>query len=287
MVNGEYVYSNSVAYAAGDVLTFELGSFWYNGECEISLYDPTVAKIGDVAYTDLSDALAYANENATAEAPLTVVLCADVDGAGYLTIDENVTLDLGVYDLHAKSLNVLNGGKLTAAEYSDTADYGKLYVASESRLIMTGAVVDGSALNLIPVWNEADAYVFGAATFNTQYYELATTDTEISFKFVPQFRKALRVDFFEKDAADGELTDNGLKVILRLTWMSGDNMAQQDFVYGHELLEDLACGNTTFTFSLTGYDAMYVDLADLTITPMIVTNSGLIMHGATDTPDVV
>ena len=232
----------------------------------------------EMTFKTVFEALAYAEEGDT------IVMIADSHEENtHLVLDDGITLDLDVYDLYAKGMIGFAGSHLTADEYRAATDFGKLYVSDASRLVLSGHTVknDGN-VGLLPVWDDINnCYVMGGAFFSTSNYTLTTTEDAINFSFAPSLRGDLRKALFT-DAE--EMSDNGLSIVLRLTWHSGDGIAQQDFVYSSEFVSKFCkAGSGLFTFTLTGYDAMYIELSDLTITPMIVADNGFVFCGATVT----
>lgn len=248
-----------------------------SGVCSVCGEYLAVAKIGETGYNTLADAL-YAAKSGD-----TVVLVDDVYENTNLFVDEGVTLDLDVYDAHLKGLTCFTGSTLTAAEYGMSDDWGKLCLPAPNRLVFSGHLVanDGS-LAYLPVWDPTEGcYVIGGAAMSPAEYALTTTETDITFLFKPAFRRVLRSNLFTDDK---EMRDNGLTIVLRLTWQSGTGTAQQDFVYSSEFTKQFcAAGSKKFGFNLSGYDAMYIDLAGLTITPMIVSDNGFLFCGPTIT----
>ena len=270
----------------GEVMVYqeeiaELGHSYADGICETcGEAEPVtyVAVIGDVEYASVAEALAAAKSGDA----VTLVADAHEENA-VLLLEAGVTLDLDVYDLHVNSIIAFNGSHLTGTEYRAATDYGRLFVSEANRLVLSGHTVynDGS-LGLLPVWDgDQCCYVMGGAFYNTDNYTLTVTEEAISFNFAPSLRGDLRKAFFTDE---NEMSDNGLSIVLRLTWHSGDGLAQQDFVYSSEFVSKFCkSGSGLFTFTLTGYEAMYIELEDLTITPMIVCDNGLTFFGKTVT----
>ncbi len=246
------------------------------GETVELYYIYPVAELNGVEYYTVAEALADAVSGDT------VTMLADShEESANLIIDEGVTLNIGAHNLYAKGVIAFTGGQLLIDEYRTSIAYGSLYVSSESRLVLTDSVVesDGSTsnVNLLPSWDSANnRYVFAGFMLQKVRYDYFMNDTDISFKFRVAYRGDAKSAFF----TDG-LADNGLKIVIRLTWKSGDHLAQQDFVYSDDFAKQSANATVNFVFGLSGYPAMYINREDLTITPMVVSDTGVELTGVT------
>ena len=276
--------------AAGDkiqimVNTYNPNDMWRNPAGELTITAEVmipVACIDDVYYGTVKEALeAAANGD-------TVTMIADShEEDSNLTIDEGVTLNVGSYDLYARSLNGLTGCTLIGTEYRGTnTDHGRIYLPASTRMVLSGMVIvntNGDNRDLFPVWDTVNnCYIFGGGRFPTSQYELTISKDTINFYFTPSLKGELRRDYF---ADANEMSDNGLKIVLRLTWPSkdGNAISQQDFVYASNFVYGYtSTGSGKFTFALSGYDALNIEPDDLVVNIMFVADNGMIMR----TPDI-
>ena len=237
-----------------------------------------VATIGGVKYESLSQALAEAGEGDV------VKLTADCDESGKtLIIRPGVTLYLDAYELKADGLIGFAGSVLNAARYSTTSDYGRLVVPKEN-LVLTGGVAaendDNPDYDVIPIWNGEDAYILANAMINDTdpgYGLKIDEETKtISFSFVHKAGGSANKAFF----LDGT-GDNALKIVIRLEWASGNGVAYQDFVYNDDFVGLVSGGGYNYSFVLNNYDILNIDLSNLKVTAMILTDAGTVTAGTT------
>ena len=95
----------------------------------------------------------------------------------------------------------------------------------------------------------------------------------IYFQFKHQATKAINQSLLKDGAGD-----NALKVVVRLVWNTGDGEAYQDFVYNDRFVGEVT-GSKDYTFTLTGYSALNIDLDTLSVKAMIITESGAVASG--------
>jgi hypothetical protein len=219
-----------------------------------------------------------------AEAGSTVELIADCE-ADILVIKPGVTLDLGCYDLTANGLVGLTGSLLNADRFSTSADYGKLIVPQD-KLVMTGGGTilndsNGKPYEILPIWNGEDAYVMTQAyidDFGSENYGLVINEETktIEFRFTHVMGGSANRTFL----ADGS-DDNAMKIVLRLSWASDNGVAYQDFVYNADFVGLVVGGGYNYTFVLTGYDALNINLENLEVVAMILTDCGITVDGTT------
>ena len=69
-------------------------------------------------------------------------------------------------------------------------------------------------------------------------------------------------------------------MIIRLSWTNEQGTAYQDFVYNDAQVGKVT-GKFDYTFTLTGYTALNINLATLEVTAMVVTESGATAFGQT------
>ena len=139
---------------------------------DIPVGDP-VAKIGDTAYTSVSEALAVA------QAGETVVMIADAVESN-VTIPVGVKLDLRAYQLTANSVNGLPGSVITGDRYDGTlATCARLVIPKENLHLQ--AIPDrrtddaGITRSWVPLWS-GEYYVFGSVRYNEKSVTVTESD---------------------------------------------------------------------------------------------------------------
>ena len=232
-----------------------------------------VATIGGKKFETLSEALAEAVEGDV------IQLTADTDEQGNtLIVRPGVTLHLGAYDLIADGFIGFNGSILDATRYSATGDYGKLIVPKENLVLSGGQAAVNGEYDVIPVWNGEDAYILANALVNDTEGEYGLKIDEenktIRFSFVHKVGGSANNAFFKDGTGD-----NALKIIIRLEWASGNGVAYQDFVYNDDFVGLVSGGGYNYSFILNNYDILNIDLSNLKVTAMILTDAGTITTG--------
>ncbi len=233
-----------------------------------------VAAIGDVKYETLEAAI-----NAAVSGD-TIVLLADCE-ADNVIIKSGVTLDLGSYTLTAQYVVGFNGSFLTA-----TPAQGKLIVAKDNVALPFDCYT--GKYDILPIYN-GDHYEFAYFRVNTNPVENVeasndrglTVDAE---NHIIQFKFAVDASQNAIDLLKNGAEDNGLSIIVRLTWQTEDGLAQQDFFYNETLIGRFFSAIGTeekldFTFNMSGYDALNIQEETLTVCAMVVTDSGVVSQG--------
>ena len=231
------------------------------------------AMIGDQVYESILEALEAAYPGCT------IVLTNDVDATGEtLILRPGVTLHLGAYDLIADGFIGFNGSILDATRYSATGDYGKLIVPKENLVLSGGQAAVNGEYDVIPVWNGEDAYILANALVNDTEGEYGLKIDEenktIRFSFVHKVGGSANNAFFKDGTGD-----NALKIIIRLEWASGNGVAYQDFVYNDDFVGLVSGGGYNYSFILNNYDILNIDISNLKVTAMILTDAGTITTG--------
>lgn len=228
----------------------------------------SVASVGGVKYSTLNSAI-----EAAAATKGTVTLLNDTEVVGAF-IPKGVTLDLANYTLTAGYLIGLKGSYLTA-----TPNAGKLVIEKDSLVLPEQGYKNADEQYVLPVWNpEQNCYVFSLFVLNTdpakdRGLKVDEANETIYFQFKHQATGAINRTLL----ADGA-GDNALKVIVRLVWNTDDGAAYQDFVYNDRFVGEVT-GSKDYTFTLTGYSALNINLDTLSVTAMIVTESGAVASG--------
>lgn len=247
-----------------------------------------VAKVGDNSYTTLEAALKAAPAGSTVE------LLADVNEEdARLYVYDGVTLKLGVYDIHAKSLFADEGCKVYGQPYSsnENADYAKIMV---DNIELGEEPYSQSGYSYLPIMIEkeqSETYVFMQAMIYDvgSFYKLDvdTEKKEISFKFTQSISSGVCNDFLKEVGG----LPVGVKMQIVLEWLEDDanntesaNIVTQTFTYSDEALKyvsDLShySEGRHYKFTMRGYDALDIDPNTLNVYAKIVTESGAIAKG--------
>ena len=153
-----------------------------------------VAKIGDVEYGNLDEAI-YAAGNDDV-----IVLIADIEYAGTVSFTKDITIDLNGHKLTAEGVAIYAVGGSIVDEVG-----GGLLVVPEGFLLMHRGVYP-----MLPVWVPADnGYIF--VNVKAQYQWMSTTDTSFKIGYRPSLGNATLNTLL----ADGA-KDNGLSISLNI-----------------------------------------------------------------------
>ena len=213
---------------------------------------------------------------------VTVKLLSDSTVTGMI-IPSGVTLDLADSTLTADYVVGLNGSYLIA-----NANSGKLSVPEGSLVLpeegyISGTGKDGSTQYILPIWDpNQNCYLFSLFVANTNNDDRGLKIDAENETIYFQFKHQATGDINSGLLADGA-SDNALKIIVRLVWNTGDGEAYQDFVYNDAFVGDVAklkgAQARDYTFKLTGYSTLNIDLDTLSVTAMIVSDSGATAFG--------
>lgn len=217
----------------------------------------TVAKIGDIEYKSVAEALSKAVSGDT------VLMVADSDESGKtLIIPEGVTLDLAGKDLTAYSTIALRNGKVT----DSSANQGLLKIPQ-------GNLILNEDNGLFPVYNGTSGYLFGDVRYGRSYQYNAETDV-ITYNFL--CAPVLDVVALMKDG----IADNEFRITLLMTWDENTGTASQEYVFNEATVIDVANSNNG---TVGGYGKMYVAAltglghkTNLKIRARVVSNSGAV-----------
>ena len=237
-----------------------------------------MASINGVSYPTVAAALAAVQEGDT------VTLMDDAQ-AGTLIVPVGVTLDLGDHDLTVDYLVVFNGGYVIA-----NVNSGRL-IAPKGRIILgEQGYVNAAGQYIMPIWDPVnECYQFSLFVVNTDSskgrgLKIDEEKEEIYFQFKHQASGFAITDLL----ADGA-SDNEMSVIIRLEWSNEKGSASQAFVYNDTQVGYVSVGKNgvaqDYTFTLTGYSALNIDLSTLKVTAVIVTNSNSVASGMTWTQE--
>ena len=234
-----------------------------------STFDVTanIASVNGVQYDDLNEALKAAE---AVNGTVTMLFDTTVTG---VVIPSGVTLNLADTTLTAGYVVGLNGSYLTA-----NANSGKLVVNKGSLVLPEEGYKNNKGQYILPIWDPSqNCYLFSLFVANTNNAARGLKIDEENETSYFQFKQQATGDINKGLLADGA-SDNALKIIVRLVWNTGDGEAYQDFVYNDRFVGEVT-GSKDYTFTLTGYTAMNIKLDTLSVTAMIVTDSGATAFG--------
>ena len=283
---GENLYSddadvlnpNTIAVKAGDELQVIVNTYDpanpyappADAYAFTAKFETAAAQVGDEVYTSLQDAL-----NA-AEAGQTVTLLNNVEVDGYVILPVGVNLNLGDYSLTADYVYGSKDSSILA-----NPGVGKLIVPKGNLILGQGAKNEMGQY-VLPIWDPANnCYMLSLFVVNTSNDKrgLRINDEKIYFQFKHQASEFAILDLL----ADGA-SDNEMSVIIRLEWTNEQGTANQEFVYNDSQIGYVSVGKDgsaqDYTFTLTGYSALNIELDTLVVTAYIVTNSGARAIGA-------
>ena len=236
-----------------------------------------------VYYDDLSEAL----EDVDGAEVETVQMLKDFTETDYIIIAPGTTLDLDVYTVTAENFVVgFDGSYLDGNVFDIDGTYGKLITRKSFAMLTDGAFFDGSYTVLPIYYNDGiePGYVFSRMEVNTDQSKepdrgltVDKANDEIFFQFVTNMTGDVRRNIL----ADGA-TGNNVGVIIRLEWEvnGSDDIAYQDFVYNDAQIAAICGGNKDFSFTMTGYSALNIDLSTLKVKGVVKTDCGAVEYGA-------
>ncbi len=201
---------------------------------------------------------------AEAEAGQTILMLkAAVESV--LLVREDITLDLNGVELTASYVAAFNGSNVI-----DSAENKGLLVAEQNRVMLQ------ETNKQAPVYN-GEGYVFA--------------DVKFAIGTGVGVNEALRVNFLPApikeivDLLKDGVSDNGVQIVLQLSWKQDNGVSYQDFVYNEEMIQTVY---ENATGALEDYPkAFYLDLAniegfeDLTAQVKIVSETGAVVSSKT------
>ena len=229
------------------------------GLFEIDIIAATAATIGEAEYPSFEAALAAAASGDT------IKLMADVDLSGEtIVLNPGVQLYLGKFDLTAERVIGLDG-----AAIGGTAMEGKLNVAKNMLKLDAPYTYDNGEQS-VPVWN-GDHYTFSKISFAIDADALQDYEGTLKYSFAANAFDAVEALLAQENGA----TNCGLAIQVKLTWVQNGTEFNLICDYEDAFIQNVAASNTVdFTLSLPGYAQLGFDLDGLTITPMVVSDTG-------------
>lgn len=238
-----------------------------------------------VYYDDLSEAL----EDVDGAEVETVQMLKDFTETDYIIIAPGTTLDLDIYTVTAENFVVgFDGSYLDGNVFDIDGAYGKLITRKSFAMLTDGAFVDEKGYSILPIYYNGgtpddtsdDGYVFTRMEVNTNNASRGLTidqaNDKMHFQFVTNMTGDVRTKIMH-DGADG----NNVSIVIRLEWevVGGDDIAYQDFVYNDALIASICGGGRDFTFDMSGYSALNIDLSTLVVKGIVKTDCGAVEYG--------
>lgn len=212
----------------------------------------------------------------------TVTMIADSDESdATLIIKPGVTLYLAAYELKAEYLIGLNGSFVYGDRYIDAgndgvadAEHAVLNVKPANISLSNGTVYlkESEGRQYIPVWDTANEYYVFT---QSRIYNVSPTKSSedgvesIKFEFSAQFPD-VRQNILRDDEKVG-IEDNGLSVIVSMTYMQGNVRVTSEFFFTSALQVSQVWENKRLTAALTGCE----EFTDLSFTFSIISETGI------------
>ncbi len=259
VIDGEKIAENTVTMNANN----DLAGTWYNWADFFKTY---VAQIGETKYETLDEALNNAKSGDVVE------VITDIDNAGTLMIRPGVTLNIGAHTVKADYVVGLKGSMITGIPQSkdSTVPYAKLIVAQDSVVMPEGCYNNGT-YDVLPVYNPAGYYEFSYFRVRVISDGVELTEESLYFQFVVDASGVAKADLLANGASD-----NGISIVVRLTWTTATGTAYQDFVFADEHIEAVFAPNSTANFyiRITGYQALGITGENLVVSGVVISETG-------------
>ncbi len=262
--------------------------------CVVTVNAPVVeepvAQIGTKTYTSVAEALAAAKSGDE------VVMIAD-STESVIMINPGVTLNIGTYTLTASNVIGFNGSKIYGANYSTSA-YGKIVVPKDNVILTGNAYVNDADEPIVPIWVPSEnCYVFTKFRFEMAHsttglaWTEATDESAESVAF--RFQQNVDARVLNELLSDGN-SDNALKLVVHLEWLGEDGTYKQDYVYNDYFVGFVSetdysrlsyvpkygyTYNGIFKFTLMGYESLNIDPNGLSVSAMLVSDTGVSVVG--------
>lgn len=184
--------------------------------------------------------------------------------AATVAVKPGVTLDLNGYTLTADLVVAMKGAVIQDGGAACTG--GGLLKISQSALVYAPS----EGLQIIPVWNGRDGYIFTKVTIQ-QLTQPTADESTARYMFLPSFsnREAAAL------LSDGGI-DNGLKFQVCMTWNGGKS--QLFYTYEDSLVSMVydGTGRLAFDLSITGI----AGITDIVLNAQVATDTGAIAASA-------
>ena len=209
-------------------------------------------------YANITTALAAAQPGQTLK------LLQDVTDS-MVVLNGGTTLDLNGHTLTAACVVAFAGGHVI----DSAANKGLLKVDKSSLMLQS----DNAQM---PIWNEKDGYILAALNLKN---EKIGEGEGLVFKslFKPSFgyastaagAKSIAKQFF----AENGMVDNGLTVVLRLSWDVEGSTASYDFEYSEELVKKVYGDPTNSTWFSLGVTSLASEAVNVQV--VVVSDTGV------------
>ena len=225
----------------------------------------------------------------------TVRLTGDLDlSNATIIIPTNINLDIQSNTLAVRILVGLKGSTMYGNTIANdgTGDYGILKVAKDNVVLSEAAFVAASTAThdttVLPIWNpneghyEFSLFILWHNRTDAMGLEIDEANEHIKFIFRHQ-----NSSYYQSHLLNESGLDSGVKVVLEVSWKVRDENGgilgtpYQTFVYTDEHFTTVAPGKYNYTFNLTGYSAMYLDLDTMEIVAKVVSDTGATAYGKT------
>ena len=207
----------------------------------------------------------------------TVTLLADAAYTGPLVITDGLTIDLNGNTLTADYVAVFGGGAIV----DSSADNTGLLVCAQNRTVIetsTTATAEGVAAVQLPIWDASQGgFVFGQFAFRGLTVALETqeaTEEGVDPVSYLAYRVAFMTEKGVRDLLSDGGSDNGIDLVIRLSWTKDGNTYHEDVYLGDALLGEIvaANGNSQATLTLVDYEA----LENLSFSAMVLANGNVL-----------
>ena len=130
----------------------------------------------------------------------------------------------------------------------------------------------------LPIWNETDGYIFVAVNLANEKMEMAD-DLVFKTLFKPSFGyastaagvKSIAKQYF----AETGIADNGLQIVLRLSWDVAGSMVKYDFEYSEDLVKAVYGDPTSTTWFSLGVTSLASQSVEVQV--VLISDTGVEM----------
>ena len=243
----------------------------------ITLTVPNAEKsvvVGGEAFATVEEAVLAAQKGQE------VLLTDDIE-AEYILIPAGVTLNLDEFTLTAKAVVGMRGSSIGGGD-----DAMLIVPDKESLCLYGGAFVNQEGEKVLPLWStEGQCYVFATFGFNTESFMINGVTT--SGKSTVGSKITCYFNHYSTNShglllCDNGGTDNGIKIVLQLTWTVDGNTAQQQYIFSDEYVQAVAkvSGSSKYKFVMSDYKALGIaNESQIELRPIIITDCGAVLEG--------
>ena len=166
----------------------------------------------------------------------------------------------------------------------DSAGAGKLIVPKKA-LILSSCATEG-IFSILPIWNPAGYYEFAQVIIRDSLTGHGmTVETGESERIGFKFRNAVEPYYRSHLLNDGG-SDNGLTVLVEMSWAGEDGRATQTFEYKDSVVGTVCSStNMDYYFNLYGFSVLEINLSSVEMRGKIVLDCGIELSTRTFTPN--